>query len=110
MLLLKDRTIKGRKKGDRMASVASIGSKLIQIIKKSEMKPSNDNQQTKRLYSKWEGKAQTAFKGAYKKAPDLCEEIKTQAENAKRILSSLNNAMEEAERDIKEKKEKSRRR
>ena len=93
-----------------MASVASIGNKLTRIIEKAEDKPNNDNQQTNRLYSKWEGKAQTAFKGAYKKAPDLCEEIKMQAENAKRILSSLENAMVSAERDMKEKREKSRRR
>ncbi len=89
-----------------MAGVASIGNKLTRIIEKAENKPINDNQQTNRLYSKWEGSGQKAFKGAYQGPPNLCKKIKMQAESAKSKLSSLDNAIQSAERDMKEKKEK----
>jgi uncharacterized protein YukE len=90
-----------------VASVGSIGNKLTRMIDKSVKKESDDNQKTRQLSGKWKGKAQVSFENAYQEVPSLCMKIKTKAGSAKSKLSSLDHAIQSAERDMKEKKEKS---
>jgi uncharacterized protein YukE len=87
-----------------MASVGKIGDKLTRIIDKSVKKESDDDKKINQLCGKWKGQGQVSFQNAYQEVPSLCKKIKMQAQSAKSKLSSLESAIQLAERDMKEKK------